>query len=370
MPSTPGREASEKKLRARFDLQLGSFSLSIDLNLPGHGVTALFGRSGSGKTSSLRVIAGLERAARGFVAIGDEVWQDDSRKLFVPVHKRSLGYVFQEASLFPHRDVRGNLDYALSRVPDGRRSVSWDTAVELLGVGPLLDRRTQQLSGGERQRVAIARALLSSPEILLMDEPLAALDSTSKAAILPYLERLHDELAIPVLYVSHSIEEVARLADHIVMLEAGRVVAEGPLVEVLNRLDLPTAFADDTGSVIEATVAEHDEAYALTKLAFEGGALWVGHIDRSIGARMRARVLARDVSLALEAPQGSSILNVLPARVEEIRDDGPDKVNVRLSLDDAATSLLARITRRSRDVLALAPGQRVFAQVKSVALVA
>ncbi len=370
MPSIPDREASERRLRASFDLSLGEFSLSLDLNLPGRGVTALFGRSGSGKTSCLRAIAGLARTARGRIAIGEEIWQDDALGIFVPVHKRSLGYVFQEASLFAHRDVRGNLDYAYSRVPAGRRSVNWDTAIDLLGIAPLLDRRPNKLSGGERSRVAIARALLASPAILLMDEPLAALDAASKAAILPYLERLHDELAIPVLYVSHSIEEVARLADHIVMLEAGRVVADGPLVEVLNRLDLPTAFAEDSGSVIETTVAAHDEQYALSRLAFAGGELWVGRVEHAVGVRMRARVLARDVSLSLEAPRGSSILNVLPACVEEIHDDGPDRVNVRLALDGATTHLLARVTRRSRDTLTLAPGLRLFVQVKSVALVA
>ncbi len=370
MSSIPGHAVSERKLCANLEVARANFSLSVQLDLPARGVIALFGRSGCGKTTCLRGIAGLERATRGRVALGDQVWQDDARGVFVPVHKRALGYVFQEASLFPHLSVRGNLEYAYSRVPRGQRTVTWDAAVELLGVAPLIDRRPHRLSGGERQRVAIARALLASPAILLLDEPLAALDTTSKAAILPYLERLHDELAIPVLYVSHSIEEVARLADHIVMLEAGRVVAEGPLVVVLNRLDLPTAFADDTGAVIEATVAEHDERYALTRLSFEGGTLWVGRVDRSLGARTRARVLARDVSLTLEAPRATSILNVIPARVQEVRDDGPDKVNVRLLLDNTATTLLARVTRRSADVLHLAPGARVFAQVKSVALVA
>jgi molybdate transport system ATP-binding protein len=368
MPLTPSPAVSDSTaIHVRAALALADFSLDVDMTLPGRGVTALFGRSGSGKTTCLRIIAGLQRTGQGFVAIGGEVWQDEARAVFLPVHRRRLGYVFQEANLFPHHDVRGNLAYAYKRVPAAERSVTWESAVELLGVGPLLERQASSLSGGERQRVAIARALLSSPQILLMDEPLSALDSASKAAILPYLERLHDELAIPVIYVSHALEEVARLADHLVMLEAGRVIAAGPVTEILNRLDLPTAFGDDTGAVLETQLAEHDDHYALSRLSFDGGSLWVSRVQRPLGARMRARVLARDVSLTLTPPQQTSILNIMAVRVEDICDDGPDRINLRLGLGESSV-LLARITRRSCDQLRLAIGLHLYAQVKSVAL--
>jgi molybdate transport system ATP-binding protein len=361
---------SDARLIARLHVRHADFALQLALDLPARGVTALFGRSGSGKTTALRAIAGLQRPESAFVAIGDEVWQDDAKDIFVPVHKRALGYVFQEASLFPHLGVRGNMTFGMKRVPHDRRRVSWQQAVELLGVGPLLERRPHQLSGGERQRVAIARALLTSPRLLLMDEPLAALDAISKEAILPYFERLHDELAIPVLYVSHSIDEVARLADQIVLLDQGVITASGPLHDVLTRLDLQTAFSDDIGAVLDARVIELDEAYGLSRIAFPGGSLLVGGVVRPVGAHVRARVLARDISLAVDAPGISSILNVLEAVVVEIRDAGADKVSVRLRLGDAAGAILiSSITRRSRDLLALQPGQRVFAQVKSVALV-
>jgi molybdate transport system ATP-binding protein len=354
-------------IRARFKMQLGSFTLDADFNAPASGVTGLFGPSGSGKTTLLRCIAGLERAA-GSLQMNGETWQNDTD--FMPTHKRPLGYVFQEASLFPHLSVRANLEYGFKRIAPAERKVQLEQVVEWLGLSHLIERNDpSQLSGGERQRVAIGRALLSSPRILLMDEPLSALDSTSKHDILPYLERLHRELKIPVLYVSHSMDEVARLADHLVLLEEGKVIASGALHETLARLDLPTAHFDDAGAVIEAAVAQQDETYHLTRVDFSGGHLWVGKVDQPIGAGVRARVLARDVSIATQTPQGSSINNILNARIEEIRDEGPDKVIVRLQVGDSQV-LLSRITRRSRDLLNLAVGMQVFAQVKSVALMA
>ncbi|HSD39086.1 MAG TPA: molybdenum ABC transporter ATP-binding protein [Rhodocyclaceae bacterium] len=367
---------SDERLIAQLSVQHADFVLQLALDVPARGVTAIFGRSGSGKTTALRAIAGLHRPASARIAIGSELWQDDAKGIFVPVHQRALGYVFQEASLFAHLDVRANMAYGMKRVPAALRRVSWEQAVDWLGVGALLDRKPDQLSGGERQRVAIARALLTSPRLLLMDEPLAALDALSKEAILPYLERLHRELDIPVLYVSHAIDEVARLADHIVLLDAGQVMAAGPLQEVLTRLDLQTAFSDDMGAVIDAEVIERDEAYSLSRIAFPGGDLLVGGLERPIGTAVRARLLARDVSIAVDVPGASSILNVLPATVLEIGDAGADKVNVRLLLQAAGQGealknnavLISRITRRSRDLLALQVGQHVFAQVKSVAL--
>jgi molybdate transport system ATP-binding protein len=353
------------EIRAHFALQLEGFALDASFSAPAVGVTALFGPSGSGKTTLLRCIAGLERAA-GSLHVNGVVWQDDMQ--FVPTHKRPLGYVFQEASLFPHLSVRANLEYGYKRIVPASRRVQLEQVVEWLGLERLIERGDPHgLSGGERQRVAIGRALLTSPRLLLMDEPLSALDTSSKQDILPYLERLHRELEIPVLYVSHALDEVARLADHLVLLQQGHVIASGTLNETLARLDLPTAHFDDAGAVIEAAVAQHDEAYHLTRLDFSGGSLWVGRVKQPPGSRVRARVLARDVSIATVMPHGSSITNILNARIAEIRDEGPDKVNVRMTVGESYV-LLSRITRRSRDLLSLTVGMEVFAQVKSVAL--
>ncbi len=355
-------------ISARFGLALGEFRLDAGFDAPGRGVTALFGPSGSGKTTLLRCLAGLERAQDGYLKVNGEIWQDDSKGIYLPTHRRPLGYVFQEASLFPHLDVRRNLEYGWKRIPATQRRVGFDQAVELVGIGQLLTRDPARLSGGERQRVAVARALLVSPDLLLMDEPLAALDLASKRDILPYLERLHDELSIPVLYVSHSPDEVARLADYMVLMDRGRSVASGPLKDMLARLDLPLAHGDEAGVVIDTVVGEHDETYHLTRLDFAGGAISVARQPHALGHRMRLRIHARDVSLALERHIDSSILNILPARVVEIADENPAQVMVRLDAGDVP--LLARITRKSSALLGLKPGMAVFAQVKSVALLA
>jgi molybdate transport system ATP-binding protein len=352
-------------IKAKFRIHWTDFTLDVDLVLPGRGVTALFGHSGSGKTTLLRCIAGLQRADEGYLSFKGEVWQDE--KTCLPTHQRSLGYVFQEASLFPHLTARKNIEYGMKRTAAPLNASKLAHVIELLGITQLLARKPEQLSGGERQRVGIARALAVNPRILLMDEPLAALDQKRKQEILPYLERLRDELDIPLLYVSHSSEEVARLADHLVALEDGRVVVSGALHETLTRLDLPLAHFDDAGVVITAVVAEHDDHYQLTRLDFDGGQLWVGKTQQTIGSSVRARILARDVSLATVQPQGSSISNILPAQIVEIRDEGADKVNVLLTLG-TTQKLLARITRRSRDLLELHIGMRIFAQVKSVVL--
>lgn len=345
-------------------ISLGGFTLLADLEIPGEGVTAIFGPSGSGKTTLLRVIAGLDRKEGCFLSVGGEVWQDGS--VFVPPHQRSVGYVFQEPDLFPHLKVRGNLEYGMKRSPGERRSVALDEFVELLGISGLLDRRTDELSGGERQRVAIARALAASPRILLMDEPLSSLDSALKLEILPYLDRLHTELKIPVIYVSHSADEVARLADRIVLLEEGSVIAYGPISETLTRLDLPLASGPDAEAVIETTVLDHDEEFELTQLTFPGGTFTVPRIALGKGDSVRLRVLARDVSLTLEEQHGTSILNIFPAEVVETASHGTSQVTVRL--DCGGVPILARVTRRSASVLGLEKGKRVFAQAKSVAV--
>ena len=355
------------RLSGRFRLNYPSgFDLDVGLDLPGRGVSALFGPSGSGKTTILRCIAGLERAPDAFLVVAGDVWQDERRGLFVPTFRRPLGYVFQEASLFSHLSVRRNVDYGRRRVAPSERRVALEKAVDLLGIGPLLDRMPDRLSGGERQRVAIARALAASPRLLLMDEPLAALDLQRKGEILPYLERLHGELEIPVIYVSHQPDEVARLADHLVHLARGRVTASGPLTELLTRFDLALAHGDAAGAVIEATVAGHDEAFHLTYLDFAGGRVSVPRVDVGAGTRRRVRVLARDVSLTLAPQTGSSILNILPVRVAGLAEERPGQVIVRL--DAAGTVLLARITAKSVTQLELREGRNVYAQIKGVAM--
>lgn len=350
----------------RLTLARPAFTLEVDLTLPVRGITALFGASGSGKTTLLRSVAGLERGRNGLVRIGTQMWQDDSQGIFLPTWRRPLGYVFQEASLFDHLDVRGNLAYGQRR--SAGQGIALEQAIELLGIGGLMQRRPHALSGGERQRVAIARALASQPQLLLLDEPLAALDYARRQEILPWLERLRDELSIPMLYVTHAADEVARLADTLVVLEQGRVTAAGPVAEVLTRIDAPVVLGEDAGALLEGTVQERDTRWHLMRVGFASGSLWLRDSGLPVGQRVRLRVLARDVSLATEAPQHTSIQNLVPCQVEAVVPDvHPSQVLVRLVCEESM--LLARITARAADALGLAPGLPVWAQVKSVALV-
>lgn len=370
-PRTAALGGAERQIQARFALAYPGFTLDVDLQLPGHGVTVLLGESGSGKTSLLRCIAGLEQASEGYLQVNGQLWQDSRAGHYLPTHKRSLGYVFQEASLFAHLDVRRNLEFGLKRIAGAARRVELAQAVELLGIEHLLERLPARLSGGERQRVGIARALLTSPQLLLMDEPLAALDPKRKGEILPYLERLHAELGIPILYVSHSPDEVARLADHLVLMEQGRVLASGPIGQMLTRLDLPIALGEDAGALIEGEVSGYDAAYQLLSLRFPGSALGVqvAHSQVAVGKTVRFKVQARDVSLALERPAHSSIVNVLPVTVGAVV-PADNAAHVLVSLDMQGSALLARITRFSHDQLGLHAGQQLWAQIKSVALLA
>jgi len=351
-------------LALRFNLWKGGFHLDVDLSLPGRGVSAVFGPSGSGKTTLLRAVAGLDRPPDGHLQVGELTWQDGAT--FVPPHRRPIGYVFQEASLFPHLTVRGNVEYGRRRVPPGERRVSLEQAIHLLGIEPLLDRKPGDLSGGERQRVAMARALAVSPRLLLMDEPLASLDQERRKEVLPYLDSLHEELEIPVLYVSHALDEVARLADHLVLLDAGRVEASGAVGDLLTRLDLSLAKGADAESLIEATVQGHEDTWHLTRLETAAGCFLVAGTDLPVGRAVRLRIAARDVSLALTPPRDSSILNLFPAVIEEVSGEKDAQVTVRLRVGKAP--LLSRITRKSAHALNLRPGQPVHAQVKSVAL--
>ncbi len=344
----------------------GDFALDVDFAAPG-GVTALFGRSGAGKTTLVDAIGGLLRPARGRIALGNRVLLDTERGIFVPRHRRRIGTVFQEGRLFPHLSVRQNLLFGRWFAPRAEEGAGFDAVVDLLGIAPLLGRRPAGLSGGEKQRVAIGRALLSKPRLLLMDEPLSALDDARKAEILPYIERLRDEAGVPIVYVSHSVAEVARLADTLVVLDAGRATAAGPAGEVLSRLDVaPLAGAREAGAVLDARVAAQDERFGLTVLDTRAGSLRVPRIDLAVGAALRVQVPARDVLLSLEAPLGTSALNVLPATVAEIRT--VDGTGAEIRLDCGGAALLARITRLSLSEMELAPGRRVFAVVKSVAL--
>jgi molybdate transport system ATP-binding protein len=347
-------------------LRRKNFTLDLDLTLPGQGVTALFGPSGSGKTTALRLLAGLESQARGLICVQGEVWQDNAQGIFRPVHQRALGYVFQEASLFDHLNVEDNLKFGFKRVPLAERQHAWNHTLELLGIGHLLQRWPHELSGGERQRVAIARALANSPRLLLLDEPLAALDAPRKTEILFYLERMQAELNIPVIYVSHAIDEVARLADHLVLLDAGKVSASGPTAELLTRLDLPLAHGDGAGAVLSVTVLSHDSDDHLTTVNFSGGTLVIPKQPAAINQRLRIRVQARDVSLTLEKQTGTSILNILSVTVTALTPDSPGQMMV--ALDVGGGTLLARITSRSAHLLGLVPGLALFAQIKGVAI--
>lgn len=355
-------------LRVQLRLPRSGFDLQVDLHLPDRGITVLFGPSGSGKTSVLRCVAGLEKAQSARVVVAGEVWQDDAARVFLPTHRRALGYVFQEASLFEHLDVQGNLQYGARRVRSPQAAQTLQAAIGLLGIGDLLQRRPDQLSGGERQRVAIARALATAPRLLLLDEPMAALDQARRQEILPWLERLRDELRIPMLYVTHSADELARLADHLVVLERGRVKGAGPVGEVLAAIDSPVVVGEDAGALLQGTLAERDAQWQLARVDFAGGALWLRDGGIPVGRPVRLRVLARDVSLTTEEPRHTSIQNHLPCTIESIAPDThPSQVLVRVQCGPSV--LLARITRRALAALALQPGSSAWVQVKSVALV-
>ncbi|HHB92739.1 MAG TPA: molybdenum ABC transporter ATP-binding protein [Thioploca sp.] len=354
------------KIQGYFYLIQDNFLLDLEFNIPSNGVTAIFGASGSGKTTLLRCIAGLERAKSGYLKVNDHCWQDETRQFFLPTHQRPIGYVFQEASLFAHLSVKKNLEYGLQRTHLIKRKVIFDNVVELLGIVSLLTRNPNKLSGGEKQRVAIARALLTSPKLLLMDEPMTALDDTSKAEIFPYLEKLHTELSIPIIYITHTVAEVMRLADNILLIDKGKLIGSGTLAEILTRLDLPLSHLYEAGVVVEATVIEHDEEFHLTYLEFSGGRLSLGREDLPLHTKVRVVLNARDISLALENEVNSSILNTFRATILEVTDESPGQLMVKL--DVVGTLLLTRITKKSWFLLKLQVGMSVYARVKSVAL--
>lgn len=354
-------------ITAKFRGTLGRFSLDADFEAPARGVTGLFGPSGCGKTTMLRCIAGLQRLQPGFCSVNGDVWQDEA--IFRPPHMRPIGYVFQEASLFPHLSVMRNLLYGARKTDQGE--IRFDEVTELLGLAALLDRSPRNLSGGERQRVAIGRALLSQPKLLLMDEPLSALDRTTKEEVLPFLERLHETLLLPVIYVSHDMAEVERLADHLVLMEAGRVIASGSLTELQSDPALPLMKARDAAVSLDAIVEHYDAAYGLVSLSVAGGSFVVPAPPVATGSSRRLRVFAGDVSLAREKPLQSTIVNVLPARILAVTASGEHEITALLGLGPQGNGakLLARVTRRSWELLELTEGTDIYAQVKAVALV-
>lgn len=345
------------------------FELNVDLSLPANSVTVLFGPSGSGKTTLLRCVAGLEKA-HGQVRVANEDWQNDSTQTFLPTWARQLGYVFQEASLFEHLTVRGNLNYGVKRVkaalkPGAARAL--EQAVELLGIAHLLDRQPVSLSGGERQRVAIARALATQPRILLLDEPLAALDIARKQEVLPWLERLHRDLHIPVLYVTHSMEELTRLADHVVLMDKGKARMHGPAGQVLASAAFASLVGIDAGALISGRVSGHDERFHLTSIDVNGDTLWIRDHDLAIDTPVRLHVHANDVSITLTEPKDSSIQNRLHGTVLAIANDThPAQALVTVVCRDQ--QLLCRLTQRALHELKLEPGAKVWVQIKSVAL--
>lgn len=390
-------------ITARFQLNYGDFRFDVDLVLPGSGVTVLLGSSGCGKTTLLRCMAGLEQAPNGFFSINGSLWQDSEKNLFVPTYQRNLGYVFQESNLFSHLTVKDNLLFGLKRlsikdrflnlftpfflrqaqyplghkdgwiisavhpeIVEGRTQNNVDNITDLLGIGHLLDRMPDRLSGGEMQRVAIARALVLSPAILLMDEPLASLDSKRKQEVMPYLLKLQQEFNIPIVYVTHSRQEAAELADTLVLMENGHIQASGKVSDTLGRIDLPLSREKDAAVVWQAVITSHEPEFRLTQVESNGGSLSLPMIDMPLGTKLRVQIHARDVSITLQAPNQTSILNVLPATITGMTDDQDGQTVVQLKVGQL--TLLSHITRKSAQLLSLKPGLPVFVQIKGTSL--
>lgn len=342
-----------------------SFKLDINIEIPGKGITTIYGHSGSGKTTFLRCVAGLEKPDNGYLSVNGSIWQNKSH--FVPTYQRPLGYVFQESSLFPHLTAEGNLKYAIKRSGVTGDDQLYAQVMAIMEIETVLKRYPSQLSGGERQRVAIARALLIRPRLLLMDEPLASLDTKRKQEILPYLERLRS-FDIPILYVSHSLDEITRLADHVVMLEEGKVVAQGNIKEVFSRLDLPLYCFEEPGAILNGKIISRDLQWHLMRMTFDSGELFLHDVGLEVGQPIRVRILAKDVSLSLTNHQDTSILNRIQAEVIEINADQDEAMSL-VRLKAGGEFLIAKLTRRSVHCLEIKPGKKVWAQIKSVAIV-
>lgn len=355
-------------IAVQVEVQLGKFSLMVNALFPGAGTTVVLGPSGAGKTTLLRIIAGLERKATGSIQIANEYLMDTSRGIFVPPHRRAVGYVFQDGRLFPHLSVRGNLDYARKRAREGVGSSTAEQIVRIFHIEHLLERSPSNLSGGEIQRVAIARALLTNPRLLVMDEPLSALDLPRRAEVLAYLETVPRLFGIPVIYITHAIEEAARIAMTLAIVNDGRIIAVGPASEILARLDLSMYLGRfEAGTILEGIIADIDQAYGMSLVETEGTMLQVPSLGMEKGSRVRLHIRARDVSLALSKPKDISIRNIIRATIAEIAEE-KDSAFAEVRLQTGSQALRARITRRSLNELALKPGQEVHALIKSIAV--
>ncbi|MBT3185229.1 MAG: molybdenum ABC transporter ATP-binding protein [Nitrospina sp.] len=353
-------------LEANFKMDYPGFNLDVELTLPAKGVTVVFGPSGSGKTTLLRCLSGLERAPSGTLKLAGQVWQDDG--IFIPIHQRKVGLVFQESRLFPHLSIQQNLLYGYQRTQSVERNLHLDEVVEVLGLAALLKRTPDKLSGGEKQRVAIGRALLTSPKLLLMDEPLASLDMQRKAEIIPFIKRIEDEFKTPIIYVTHSVDEVLQLVDTMVILQAGKVANFGPVQEVFSDVRLRQVLGEEQlGAVLETSVAGHDEEFELTRLDFMGQTLNVPKQNIPVGQNLRVHIHSKDVSLSTAPPAGvTSVLNILQAKVAKIGTLGGYSVDIEL---DAGQPILATITRKSLANLNLKPGQPVYAHIKAIKMI-
>jgi len=346
--------------------QDSGFHLNLQCDIPSSGVTAIFGSSGAGKTTLLRAIAGLNKVPNANILIKDAIWQNNN--VFLNAAQRELSYVFQEPSLFPHLNAEQNLQFAKKRAVHTGNKIQYEQIIELLDIGPLLKRKSNELSGGEQQRVSIARALLRQPKLLLMDEPLSSLDEKRKSEILHYISNLKNILSIPILYVSHSIKEVAHLADHMLVLDKGQLIAQGPVNDVFSTLDIAEHLKDDANTIIETTVKEIEQDWQLAKVAFDGGSLWVAQQDKVVGQKLRVQLLAKDISLSKSEHQDSSILNRLPCKIVEIRYCNKSS-SALVKLAAGQVKLVARLTQKSVSMLQLQTGCDVWAQIKSVAVI-
>ena len=350
-------------IKMKYKITRGGFEFDVDIKLPSRGVTAIFGPSGCGKTTLLRVMAGLEHYKTGYLKVDKDIWQD--KEVFVQPHKRAVGYVFQEASLFPHLNVRENLEYGINRGLGVGDMDSLQGAIKLLGIEKLLDRNIGQLSGGETQRVAIARALAMKPKVLLMDEPLSALDNKRKKEIMPYLNKLHSELEIPLIYVSHSVEEVSQLSDHVVLMDEGKVVEQGDISDMLHALEGSNNNANDANTIMEGKISDHDDG--LTGINFPIGKIYVVKNALGIGEFARLRIMAKDVSISLNHHEDTSIINITKVVIDDIKSISESCVLVKLLSGDGY--LLALITNRSMKKLKLCNGMEVYAQIKGASLI-
>lgn len=355
-------------LEAKFKVDYPEFNLDVELTLPARGVTVVFGPSGSGKTTLLRCLSGLEKAPSGYMKIADQVWQDE--ETFIPIQERKIGLVFQESRLFPHLSIQDNLLYGYQRTQPADRNLQLDEVAQVLNLEALLKRRPEKLSGGERQRVAIGRALLTSPKLLLMDEPLASLDMQLKAEIIPFIKRIENKFKTPIVYVTHSINEVLQLVDTMVILKSGKVENIGSVEEVFSDVQSREAIGDEQlGAVLETLVLEHDEEFGLTRLDFMGQVLHVPRQNMSVGQNLRVHIHSRDVSLSTESPSGAtSVLNILRAKVEKVGVIDLKGYSVDIELD-AGRPILATITRKSLANLNLQPGQAIYAHIKAIKMV-